>query len=104
MIDETTRSGRSMSETTMLAKPRVNPSADAVTVTVSDNGEGVKPELLPHIFERGVSDGGTGLGLPICKEVIDAHNGKIFIESEYGMGTAVTFTLPVYTGEELKNG
>ena len=70
-----------------------------VSVTVQDNGEGVKPELLPDIWERGVSDGGTGLGLPICKSAIEDHNGEITIKSEPGRGTAITFTLPII-GEE----
>ena len=67
-----------------------------VSVTVKDDGTGIKPELLPYIFERGVSDGGTGLGLSICKAAIEAHGGDISAESEYGHGTAVTFSLPVY--------
>jgi len=73
---------------------------DTVTVTVLDDGMGIKPELLPHIFDRGVSDSGTGLGLAICKTAIEAHNGTIMIESEYGQGTAVIFTLPVYKPNE----
>lgn len=68
-----------------------------VVVTVIDNGTGVKPELLPHIFERGVSDGSTGYGLSICKVAIEeVHKGVISLTSEYGQGTAVTFALPVY--------
>jgi len=67
-----------------------------VAVTIKDNGQGVAPEILPRIFERGVSDRGTGLGLSICKTAIEEiHNGTILVESEYGKGTAVTFTLPV---------
>jgi signal transduction histidine kinase len=47
---------------------------DTVTVTVTDTGTGIKPDMLPKIFERGVSDGGMGLGLSICKTAIEAHN------------------------------
>ena len=72
-----------------------------VAVTVRDNGMGVKPEILPRVFERGVSDGGTGLGLPICKDAIEAHNGTISVKSEYGHGTEVTFTLTNYN-EDLE--
>ena len=68
-----------------------------IKVTVQDSGEGVKPELLLRIFERGVSETGSGLGLHICKSAIKAHNGTISAESEYGRGAAVTFALPVYT-------
>jgi len=66
-----------------------------VTVYVKDTGSGVQPELMPHVFERGVSDSGTGLGLSICKSVIEAHGGTITINSEKGRGTIVAFTLPV---------
>ena len=72
---------------------------NVVSVTVSDNGRGIEPILLPHIFERGISDSGTGLGLSICKSAIEAHGGKITIMSEYGKGAAVTFTLPIHTDE-----
>jgi len=67
-----------------------------VTVTVMDNGEGIKPELLPTIFTRGVSQCGTGLGLSIAKTIVEAHGGAISVESEYTKGTKVIFTLPVY--------
>jgi len=79
---------------------------DMINVTVRDSGLGVKPELLPKVFERGVSESGSGLGLSICKTAIEAHKGTITIESEYGKGTAVTFTLPVYkpNEEEQDNG
>ena len=66
-----------------------------VSITVVDNGSGIKEELLPHIFERGTSDGSTGLGLAICKAVVEnTHGGKISAKSEFGKGTEVKFTLP----------
>jgi len=68
----------------------------SVTVTVRDNGEGIKPELLTQVWARGVSTGGTGLGLSICKSIIKNHNGQISLESEYGKGTTVIFSLPAY--------
>jgi len=72
-----------------------------ITVHVSDTGDGIEPELLPAVLERGVSGGGgTGYGLYICKTVVEAHGGTIKIESEPGKGTAVTFTVPVYGGQE----
>ena len=67
-----------------------------VKITVMDNGEGIKPELLPNIFTRGVSQCGTGLGLSIVKTIIEAHGGTISVESEYTKGTKAIFTLPVY--------
>jgi len=75
---------------------RAMEDGDAITVTVRDTGTGVKPELLPRVFERGVSEDGTGLGLSICKTAIDAHHGTISIESVYRRGAAVTFTIPIY--------
>jgi signal transduction histidine kinase len=70
-----------------------------IEVTVRDTGSGIAPELLPRVFERGVSDGGTGFGLYLCKTVIESHGGRIEIESELGEGTAATFTLPKYEGQ-----
>jgi len=70
-----------------------------ITVSVSDNGKGISPEMLPRVFERGVSDGGTGFGLYFCKTVIESHGGEMWIESEQGKGTTVYFTLPVYEGQ-----
>ncbi|MDR1067979.1 MAG: HAMP domain-containing histidine kinase, partial [Clostridiales Family XIII bacterium] len=72
-----------------------------ITVRVADTGEGIAPELLPDVFKRGVSGrGGTGYGLYICKTVVEAHGGTIKIESAPGKGTAVTFTIPIYGGQE----
>jgi signal transduction histidine kinase len=72
-----------------------------MTVRVADTGEGIDPELLPQVFKRGVSGrGGTGYGLDICKTVVEAHGGDIDIESKPGKGTVVTFTVPVYGGQE----
>ena len=72
-----------------------------IAVTVSDNGSGIPPELLPHVFERGVTgkDSGTGFGLFLCKIVVESHSGEMWIESEPGVGTAVHFTLPTYEGQ-----
>ncbi|MCL2013498.1 MAG: sensor histidine kinase [Oscillospiraceae bacterium] len=72
-----------------------------ITVRVTDTGEGISPEVLPNVFERGVSGkGSTGYGLYICKTIIEAHGGLIKADSEPGKGTTVTFTVPVYGGQE----
>ena len=72
-----------------------------ITVRVSDTGDGIERSLLPKVFKRGVSGrDGTGYGLYICKTVVEAHGGTINIESEPGKGTTVTFTVPVYGGQE----
>ncbi|MDR1330408.1 MAG: HAMP domain-containing histidine kinase [Oscillospiraceae bacterium] len=67
---------------------------------IRDTGEGIAPELLPRVWERGVASRGTGYGLSICKTFVEEmHGGHIRIESEPGKGTVVTFTLPLYNGE-----
>ena len=75
-----------------------------VAIWVADEGRGVAPERLPHLFRRYGDDGGGqpgreagfGLGLAICKGVVEAHGGRIRAESAGpGLGTRITFTLPV---------
>ncbi len=75
-----------------------------VALTVSDEGRGVAPERLPHLFRKhtGLADGGdgalgsAGLGLAICKGLVEAHGGRIRAASGGpGQGTQVTFSLPV---------
>ena len=69
---------------------------------VKDNGRGFKKEDLCKAFELfkrfEVSDQleGTGLGLPICKKIVEAHGGELQVDSESGRGTTMTFTLPKY--------
>ena len=70
-----------------------------VAVSVADEGRGVAPELLPRLFDKHAGSGskaGHGLGLAICKGLVEAHGGRIRAESPGpGLGTTVTFTLPV---------
>ena len=70
-----------------------------IKLSVSDNGEGIPHELKGKLFEHylGADIGrahGTGLGLYICKQIIEVHGGEISVESEPGVGTDVFFTLP----------
>lgn len=73
----------------------------SVTVTVSDTGEGIAPEHLPHLGERfyradaarSSGTGGVGLGLAICRSIIEAHGGGMTIESKVGEGTVVQIRL-----------
>ena len=76
-----------------------------VAVTVSDEGRGIAPERLPHLFRKypAVGDGergvGTGLGLAICKGLVEAHGGRIRAESAGpGQGARFTFTVPLAGG------
>ena len=70
-------------------------------ISVIDNGSGIEPDLLPRVFERGVTDGsGSGYGLAICREVARSYGGDVAIESEYGKGTTVIITLPAETEDK----
>lgn len=69
-----------------------------LTVSVRDTGAGVPAESLPHIFDRFYKSSesrGTGLGLAIAKNLVAAHGGEIFAESDVGKGTTIRFTLPI---------
>jgi NtrC-family two-component system sensor histidine kinase KinB len=78
-----------------------------VALSVSDTGSGIPTEYLPHIFDKFVQvpdapTGGAGLGLTISKAIIEAHGGKISVQSEVGRGTTFTFTLPLATESESR--
>jgi signal transduction histidine kinase len=69
-----------------------------VTISVEDSGPGIESHMLPHVFDRfykSSDSGGMGLGLSIAKYLVEAHNGKIWAESEVGQGTRISLTLPV---------
>ncbi|MET0535621.1 MAG: hybrid sensor histidine kinase/response regulator [Steroidobacter sp.] len=79
---------------------RMRRVAEGVQASVIDTGPGIARADLPMVFDAYWSGGdqrrnGTGLGLYITKRIVEAHGGKIWIESELGTGTAVHFTLPV---------
>src|SRR5207249_3588473 len=75
---------------------------DKIIVSVSDNGPGIAPDELPHVFERFYRarhgrqqrSSGTGLGLTICKAFIEAHGGAIWAESSV-QGTTISFSQPI---------
>ena len=80
-----------------------DPATDMVELSVRDTGSGMTPETLQRIFEAyyttksgpdEAGHGGTGLGLSMCKNIIEAHHGKIRVESAPGKGTAFTFRIP----------
>jgi signal transduction histidine kinase/HAMP domain-containing protein len=78
-----------------------------IIVSIIDTGIGIAAEDRQRVFERFMQVGdtltdkpkGTGLGLPICKEIVEHHGGRIWLESEPGKGSAFAFTLPVRTAE-----
>jgi len=75
-------------------------------VSVEDTGPGIRPEDLPYVFERfykadpSRADEGSGLGLAIAREIIHAHDGRIWVDSAPGRGTRFTFTLPLVADDE----
>ncbi|MGZ9234311.1 MAG: sensor histidine kinase [Anaerolineales bacterium] len=67
------------------------------TISIEDNGPGIESTELPHVFDRfykSSDSGGMGLGLSIAKYLVEAHQGKIWAESQVGRGTKISFTLP----------
>jgi two-component system OmpR family sensor kinase/two-component system sensor histidine kinase BaeS len=71
-----------------------------VQISVSDNGPGIPPGELAHVFDRFWRGGaarseGSGLGLAIARELVRAHGGRIWVESEVGRGSRFSFTLPI---------
>jgi signal transduction histidine kinase len=84
---------------------RAKPSGDTVTFSVSDTGPGIAGEYLPRLFERfwqvkRTASLGIGLGLFIVKGIVEAHGGRIWVESKAGEGSTFFFTLPVAAADE----
>ncbi len=73
-----------------------------VEISVTDTGEGIPPEDQERVFEKFYQvqkrklgrKTGTGLGLPLCRQLVEAHGGTIWVESQYGRGSTFVFTLP----------
>ncbi len=84
--------------------PLIDETHNYVEVSIADNGIGISKENQIKIFEKFKQIGdtltdkpkGTGLGLPICRQIVESHQGAIWVESEYGKGSTFYFTLPVY--------
>ena len=76
---------------------------DNLVVSVTDSGIGIAPADQPKVFEKFKQVGdtltdkpkGTGLGLPICKEIVEYHGGRVWVESDLGKGSTFSFTLPI---------
>jgi two-component system, sensor histidine kinase and response regulator len=82
-----------------------------IVVSVSDTGQGIPPEQCGQIFERlyqvrneTISNGGLGLGLYICRELIKLHGGDIWVDSVLGQGSTFSFTVPTVVASERLGG
>jgi two-component system OmpR family sensor kinase/two-component system sensor histidine kinase BaeS len=77
-------------------------TSQQLLITVSDTGEGISPDDLPYVFDRFYRadksrsriSGGSGIGLAIVKQLVEAHGGTVWVESQTGRGTTFGFTLP----------
>ncbi len=83
------------------------PRNDELVFWVADTGCGMAPESLPHVFDRfwqatRADRQGAGLGLPITKGIVEAHGGRIWVESALGRGSTFFFTIPVGSAEEAR--
>ena len=84
----------------------VHKQGSEMIMSVRDSGIGIAPADQPKVFEKFKQVGdtltdkpkGTGLGLPICKEIVEYHGGRIWVESEPGHGSTFSFTLPIIEG------
>jgi two-component system phosphate regulon sensor histidine kinase PhoR len=98
LLDNAVKYTQSAGQITVTATER----NDEIEVCVADNGPGIAPEHIPHIFERFYRAdkarsrelGGTGLGLAIVKHIVQAHGGRVWAESEMERGSRFHFVLP----------
>lgn len=85
---------------------------DEIKISIIDTGIGIAEADQPKVFEKFKQVGdtltdkpkGTGLGLPICKQIIEHHGGKIWVESELGKGSTFSFTLPLEVAATAETG
>ncbi len=88
---------------TLWIETRLSSDSTEIRIQVRDDGAGIAPDVLPHIFEPFLttkeSGRGVGLGLAISRGIVERHNGRIEVESEVGRGTTFTVTLP-YQGPD----
>ena len=98
LIMNSIKYGKENGTTEITIEDRVD---DKIIVRIRDNGEGIEKQNIPRLFERffrvdksgARSEGGSGLGLSIVKHIIEAHGEKIYVESEFGIGSEFSFTL-----------
>lgn len=98
LVENSIKYGKENGTTEVCIEDFVN---NKVIIKVIDNGEGIEKQHIPRLFERfyrvdksgARSEGGSGLGLAIVKHIIERHNEKINVESEFGKGSEFSFTL-----------
>ncbi len=83
----------------------INKKSSSLEISITDTGTGISADDLPHVFDRFYKSpnlnnpknpAGTGLGLTISKEIIEAHGGNIYAKSMFGKGATFNFTIPIY--------
>ncbi|MHC2067442.1 sensor histidine kinase [Bremerella sp. T1] len=93
----------------LLLKLSYDADSNMVDLLVRDHGTGIPADQLPHIFDAfyttktgpdETGKGGTGIGLAACRDIVEAHQGKIRVQSTVGMGTAFTIRLPAATANQ----
>ena len=97
---------------TVAAAATAEDGRPALLVSVADTGVGIAPEDQGRVFEQfgqagdRLPDGpiGTGLGLPICREIVEHHDGRLWLESAVGIGSTFSFTLPVPATADAPGG
>jgi signal transduction histidine kinase len=94
---------------TITIETHVYSDENKIQFRISDTGIGITEDVLPRIFEKFVTKGlkhekqvGTGLGLFLCKGIIEAHGGKIFAQNNLDMGATFEFSLPIINKEKIQ--
>ena len=98
LIENSIKYGKENGTTEIVVQDLVE---NKIIVRVTDNGIGVEKDHLDRLFERfyrvdqsgSRSSGGSGLGLAIVKHIVDAHDEKIYVESDFGLGSEFSFTI-----------
>ncbi len=86
---------------------------EGIQVSITDTGPGISPEDQERVFDKFIQVGdtltdkphGTGLGLTICREIVEWHGGRLWVESELGKGSTFAFVIPLkLSGPAAKQG